>query len=925
MKIAHLWGKAFQRDGVERLHPLVCHMVDVAELATALWHNALTPAERRLLCSLSDRDEDGVRSLGVFWAALHDLGKATPCFQRRQPAVVPLLAAEGLTFTDKGEGPEAWHTIMGVWALTPLLEANGAPPSLAYRVARSLAGHHGGWPPPGAAETLKPEQVGGEDWDEARAELVAALARVYRPGQSGGQLPDRATRQTAAFHITAMTTMCNWLASTQSWLEAATDAWHAVQAAQPTAAQPAAEPAAQAPASLDAMLAEYARRIAPLAVEAVRRAGLGRWPEPAEAPRFEALFPELTPTDLQRTAIALAPQLKGPGVVLVEAPAGSSKTEAALYLAAHLVHAQQQRGLLMVTPAAAPGIRLYARLKAMLTARYGAEQASQLVHGQARYDVSPEPVWQDVYSAFEGADGVEAMSWFLPLKRALLAPFGLTTIDEVLLSVSLTRFYYLRLSLLADKTVILHQVQAYSAHESHLLPRLVAWLTRMNCTVIVLSEGLTVAERKALLRAGGAADEAASQLADVQAPYPAITWASRDPSDGQVHTGCRASAPPVGRKVAFEWLPQGDAALVNALREALVEGGCAAVICRSVARAQAVYQALCAAEIVPAEDLTLVHAHMLLDRRRTIERQLIARYGHGAPAERRRGIVVGPQRLATNMGLDFDLVVADLAPADLLLRFAGLVHRHHEGDRPAPLQRPRLLLAPPEHGRTPPHNPQDDLAYVSYYTLRTRLALRRDTPLGPSTDVRAWLEAVYGDQEPEAASDGHAAALARARQAWQQTRELEESEARLRLLALPGAAGVFSQPMVDPVAEHTGVRLALQTLTREPTPGVTLICLHLHGHAIMLDCHTGESIDIAVPPDAAATLRLLGCSVQITHAGLMQALVEFAPPTVWRGHPLLRHYRLGLFTDNMWHVPGTRYTLRLDPQLGLIIDERRGR
>jgi CRISPR-associated endonuclease/helicase Cas3 len=117
------------------------------------------------------------------------------------------------------------------------------------------------------------------------------------------------------------------------WLAAMAPAWH--------------ELAASTPARLEAALAAYRERARALAVDAVRRAGLACWPEPVEAPRFEALFDGLAPNGLQQAAIELAPQLSGPGVVLIEAPSGAGKTEAALYLAAHTVHARQAHGLLV--------------------------------------------------------------------------------------------------------------------------------------------------------------------------------------------------------------------------------------------------------------------------------------------------------------------------------------------------------------------------------------------------------------------------------------------------------------------------------------------------------------------------------------------------------------------------------------------------
>ena len=57
----------------------------------------------------------------------------------------------------------------------------------------------------------------------------------------------------------------------------------------------------------------------------------------------------------------------------------------------------------------------------MLDARYGPGVISPLlVHGQARWQREPATIHQEA-APDEGGDGVDAMSWFLPLKRGLLS------------------------------------------------------------------------------------------------------------------------------------------------------------------------------------------------------------------------------------------------------------------------------------------------------------------------------------------------------------------------------------------------------------------------------------------------------------------------------------------------------------------------
>src|SRR5207237_1090877 len=103
--------------------------------------------------------------------------------------------------------------------------------------------------------------------------------------------------------------------------------------------------------------------------------------------------------------------------------------------------------------------------------------------------------------------------------QALLAPFGVGTIDQALLSVLQTRHGFVRLFGLAGKAVILDEVHAYDAYMSVLLKRLLAWLAALGCPVVLLSATLPSAKRRKLLEEyAGVTVEAASDV-----PYPRIS------------------------------------------------------------------------------------------------------------------------------------------------------------------------------------------------------------------------------------------------------------------------------------------------------------------------------------------------------------------------------------------------------------------
>ncbi len=880
-----LWAKADK--GKARTHPLICHMLDVAVVALALWDEALTAGLRDQIATSMGL---GVGEAGRFLAllaGLHDIGKASPAFQRLYSPAVKPLERDGLPFPRQFTAKHPPHGTISAHVLGDLLEAEiGLPRRPARRLARSVGGHHGAWPSSLALQRLLSKQVGGEGWDEVRRDLVRAMTQQLKPPAVKGLETSPKKEQAVLTLLSGLTTVADWIGSMERFF-----------------------PYVDPPVDLD----RYTEQAEEQAREALKALGWLGWQPPAEPASFDRLF-QLKPRPMQQAVVELAKRLNRPALVIIEAPTGSGKTEAALYLADHWARVLQQRGLYVAMPTMATSNQIFRRVKEVLVRRYPDRLVNlHLVHSQARWSEEVETLLLETTDELEEGDEgkVAALTWFLPRKRTLLAPFGVGTVDQALLSVLQTRHFFVRLFGLSHKTVVFDEVHAYDTYMSTLFRRLLTWLRAVGASVVILSATLPARARRELLRAYAGVSEVP------EVSYPAITWAM----EGEI--GVVPLEATDGRTIALEWVEREPEALARRLAEELREGGCAAVLCNTVRRAQEVYRAIKEARIVPEEDLILFHARYPSAWRDEIERKVLDRFGKDGkrPA---KAIVVATQVIEQSLDLDFDLMITDLAPADLLLQRAGRLHRHPREGRPAPLTAPRLLIARPDVQDGVPHFGPDAYVYEPYVLLRTFLALQRRKGLVLPQDTEPLIEAVYGDEDglPSDLPDRIADALEEARQRMEKHYQEGVYEAQKRLIPPPDDEGLLASTTALLEEENPEVHRAFQALTRSGPPGLPVVCLHRTAVGLTLEPDgSGPAVDLDQEPDRGLT-RLVGqYTLRITHQGVVQHLLKQPGPSGWRDHPLLRHHRVLIFEDGLCSLPDTRYALRLSRELGLTIEK----
>ena len=909
-----LWGKS-GRDGLP--HPLVLHMLDAGMVASALLQAPQWRRTRDLLIRLGGLDGADVVATLAFLVSLHDIGKAAPGFQRIVPALWHETEAAGFV-----DGHPLWrglrfrHDIEGYAVLADDVlpfrvepEVQEATRLRRRRVfsglAQALGAHHGAFVSAAEVEEhgypqIKPEAAcaADEPWLEARVAIIETLAGVFAI-----EGPVTVT----AGHLSAF---CSIL----SGLTILSTGW------------PPTRPTSPAPARHRSTSTERSPGLGPRRDRGRRPAALsgicGRADVRGSLSRLRGAAP---------SGGARGRSARGPRPAFARGHRGADRRgqDRGGAPSCRRLLADSGGGLYFALPTAATSEQLFQRLATFFGQGHAGEGTAglALVHGQAELSGEVARLTRrDGAAAEELTEPVVIDSWLLPRKRALLAPFAVGTVDQAMLAALRVRHGSLRQLGLAGKVVVIDEVHAYDAFMNVIIERLLAWLAELGVSVILLSATLPEATRHRLLAAYGVGDGGQ----DGEGAYPLITLAA--PGEHVRHLTPRASDP--GREVALTLVPAAAAgsALVDALEAA--EGGAAVGwVCDTVAAAQETYRhARAMLASMPDErrtQLVLYHARLLAGQRRQIEtlvEQLV-----GKAAARERGcLVVATQVVEQSLDIDFDLLVSELAPVDLLIQRIGRLHRHKR-KRPAHVGRPECrILLPARLGGAESASAME-WVYDSFLLIKTCDVLFERPRIAVPGDVRALVESVYDDALPAAASLARLgvsveAAIA-ARQAMHTAREVAEGAARMYVLGPPEparfSAGERLVPLFDDVADD-------EVLERESQLGVQTRLAAPSVRLILLD---GDDARLGDPslrraarlPDSIAR-ELLEASVPVSHRALLSHLAGPEAPTqpaALAKTPALRsHVLLGLHGGAYeWKTAGRAYRLGADAELGVVIEE----
>jgi CRISPR-associated endonuclease/helicase Cas3 len=578
--------------------------------------------------------------IAAFVAAIHDVGKWSPGFLHKCPI---WLEREGLTHIAKRHAWEAQkdirHEKYSQDSIQLLLQSRGFKQPEAVAWAMVSGAHHG--------RMYSPENYGRGDlsplineWHSQRHNIIKAMESEFdcKIKSIGLKKSDAVVAW-----LMGLTSVADWIGSDENYFPV-DKGW----------------------------CEKEGEESAKLAVESI---GLHK-PQIKKNLGFKAIF-GFSANDMQQKALSA---IIKPGIYIVEAPMGLGKTEAALACAYELMQSGQATGLYFALPTQLTSNRIHLRVSEFVEKITQHSDNTRLAHANAWLEdfyYQPRPV-QTLINKQPNGEASISRDWFASAKRALLANFGVGTVDQALMSVVAVKHFFVRRFALAGKVVIIDEVHSYDHFTGTLINCLCRELQKLGCTIIILSATLLPNVRNALLDV---------REEDIQNDsYPLIT--GKDSDGGLIcpQTSKTEPRPPVKR--IFK---NADDELFSDALAGARQGARVLWVCNTVNAAQEVFRLLVKQN--NDVELGLLHSRFPYFIRQKQEEYWMERLGK-KDASKSGCILVSTQIVEQSVDIDSDILISELAPMDMLLQRMGRLWRHLE-DRPAtirPVDKPEIWI-----------------------------------------------------------------------------------------------------------------------------------------------------------------------------------------------------------------------------------------
>lgn len=746
-KLSSLWAKKNRNaSGMCKWLPLSVHLNDTMEVCRLIWEHWLSDGVKEFMInsiktngevSNFDDREKPARSLCKFLGAVHDIGKATPYFQLKRSfrrdeeldgQILENLKSAGFKELDKfytaTELKES-HQSMGQFML--------AKRGVNMTVADIVGAHHGR-----PMSMTKSMDISNTNFfyqvNDANSEIYKTWMDIHdelfnRALEAAGyesvdEIP--LISQPAQVLFSALLIMADWITSNEKYFPLIDIA------------------------SFD---------ISNTRVEE----GYIKWrddrteiwsPDFVDVNKiYEERFKldggaKFVPRDAQRKITEVIEKTNEPGIVIFEAPMGMGKTEAALVAVEQLAKKTGRTGMFFGLPTQATSNGIFSRVSAWLenlTDDVSKERSVRLIHGKAALnkEFSDLPKSRNIHEEdTNDKNTVSVNDWFSGRKLSMLDDFTVGTIDQFLLVALKQKHLMLRHLGFANKVVVIDEVHAYDDYMGVYLYQAIKWMGAYGVPVVVLSATLPIEKRNELVKNYLEGKDIFLEDGEAELPeefyknesYPLLTL-----TDGEKVIQFEDFEKEAGTNFDIYKLSKAESEDIAELIKSITNEGVVGVIVNTVRKAQE-YARICS-EIFGEENVFLLHSSFIATDRYKKEEELLKTIGKNGDRPKFK-IVIGTQVIEQSLDIDFDVLITELAPMDLILQRMGREHRHKNNKRPEHLATPKVyVLNSTEYD----FDKGSTYVYDEYLLFRTEYFLPQKINL--PNDISHLVQLVYSEKE----------------------------------------------------------------------------------------------------------------------------------------------------------------------------------
>ncbi len=662
------WGKA-DKDDPTKYHLLPYHCLDVAAVGKILLEKK--PFLLKQLSRLSCIEETVLKNILVFFLALHDLGKFSESFQYVRPDLLKKLQGKVKSHKQTYSRKDFGHDSIGflLWKERAFKQVIGQIVQQYGQVGdendwwdllkwfmEASNGHHG-------LPVKQDNRVLVDYFDDldqrAASEFTKDIIELFSLEDvlriDLDQNYERLYRQlsVASWSFTGFYVLCDWIGSDEKIFKSQSKEQPLKQYWKKTALKRAQE--AIGKAGILPCKANY--ELDPLAE-------LLDLPENAQLTPLQALVHDIQLVD-------------NPQLFIIEDETGAGKTEASLILLNRLMAKGLANGFYLALPTMATADGIYPRVQKTYDSLYLPHEKPSLIlsHSSAKLsDKFTETIICSARAVSEQTYSDDAMSrcqeWLVDnRKKSLLAHVGVGTIDQAFLAVLKVKYQSLRLIGLVGKVLVIDEAHAYDAYMGKELEVLLQVHAALGGSAIVMSATLPFLIRQKLTDAflKGIGSEALEL--DKKDLYPLLTHIA-DGYKKELAFACKQGNNKKDVRIKFI---HSDQEVDQLIMQNLEMGLCVCWIRNSVKDARQTFKRLKSNGL----KVELFHARFTIADRLDVQGRILNTFGKKGGFEERKGrLVIATQVVEQSLDLDFDVMITDLAPIDLMLQRAGRMHRH---------------------------------------------------------------------------------------------------------------------------------------------------------------------------------------------------------------------------------------------------------